>query len=194
MESVRDSYRRDLWMAQRDHVEIWLEKEADAGFFRAALGPYRVGLYTIRGFSSKTFVAEAAAAISKIGKPTYIYYFGDHDPSGLAIEDDVNKSLRSFGANLQGFNRVAVDLDDIERFGLPVLPVKRRDSRAKKYLARFGDRAVELDALPVPELRRRIVACVDKHIDKAAWDRLLRVERIEHESICKLTSQIGGGQ
>src|SRR5262249_35354974 len=85
LESVKAAYRRDLWEAQPVRLEIWLEKDAMAGFFKEALGPYRVGLYTIRGFSSKTFVYEAAAAIKRADKPTHIYYFGDHDPSGLAI-------------------------------------------------------------------------------------------------------------
>lgn len=31
---VRDAYRRDLWESQPSRVEIWLEKDAESGFFR----------------------------------------------------------------------------------------------------------------------------------------------------------------
>jgi hypothetical protein len=192
-ENLNDCYRRDLWEAQAERVEIWLEKDAAAGFFKAALGPYRVGLYTIRGFSSRTFIYEAAEAIKRQTKPTHVYYFGDHDPSGLAIEEDVAKELGAFGANLASFRRVGVTLDDVDAFGLRTLKVKRSDSRAKRYLQRFGDVTVELDALPTRELRRRIVECVDRHIDSAEWERLLRVEEIERETIATVTAGFVGG-
>jgi hypothetical protein len=191
---VKDIYRRDLWEEQNCRVEIWLEKDALQGFFMDALGPYRVGLYTIRGFSSKTFIYEAAQVIKNEDKPTHIYYFGDHDPSGLAIEDDLLETLDLFGASVASFQRVAVDLDDIERFGLRALPVKRGDSRAPKYIKRFGTVTVELDALPPKELRRRIVECVDRHIDHEAWSRLRQVEEAEQETIRDIAERMGGAK
>jgi hypothetical protein len=192
-EGVANIYRRDLWEAQSVRLEIWLEKEAQAGFFIGALGPYRVGLYTIRGFSSRTFIYEAAEVIKRETKPTHIYYFGDHDPSGLAIEDAVQKTLDGFGSEVASFQRVAVTLEDIDAFGCRPMQVKRGDSRAKKYIHRFGDVTVELDALPPAELRRRIVECVDRHIDHEEWSRLLRVEEIEQETIRNIADTMGEG-
>lgn len=193
MESVRHSYRRDLWEKQPERIEIWLEKDAMAGFFKAALGPYRVGLYTIRGFSSKTFIYEAAEAIKRADKPTHIYYFGDHDPSGLAIEWDVQESIAEFGGNVASFERVGVTLDQARDYDLPLLNVKRSDSRAPKYIETYGQHTVELDAMPPDDLRRMITDCVDKHIDRHEWRALLKTEEMEQETIRNFTERFFGG-
>src|SRR5262249_54079472 len=112
-----------------------------------------------------------------------IYYFGDHDPSGLAIEDDVKESIAEFGGNVASFQRVAATLDQMRRHGLRPLEVKRSDSRARKYIARFGTKTVELDAMPPNILRKLITDCIDKHIDADEWARLVRTEEVEQKSI-----------
>ena len=77
------TYRKALWDDQDAYVEIWCEKDALAGVLYKETAVWDVPLMVSRGFASLTFLAEAAEAIAAEGKPAYLYYFGDHDPSGV---------------------------------------------------------------------------------------------------------------
>lgn len=80
---TKQTYRRDLWANQAAYVEVWVEKEALAGVLYEITEEYDVPLMVVRGFPSKDFVHGAAETIEATGKPAYLYYFGDQDPSGL---------------------------------------------------------------------------------------------------------------
>jgi len=189
--AVAGSYRKDLWQSQEDHVEFWLEKDALSGFVSDVLDGWGVPLYVVRGFSSATFVWEAAQTLQKIDKPKYIYYLGDHDPSGMSIEKSVMRRLDSFGADFT-FERLAINLDDIKTFDLRPLQAKDSDPRYKSYVREHGEGTIELDALPPDELRRRMDDAVDKHINDAdEWERLQRVEEIEQETIRNMADRMG---
>ena len=60
-----------------------------------------------RGYPSESFIYEAADNIRGIDKSSFIYYFGDFDPSGWDISEDLEEKLKNFGADFQ-FERVAV--------------------------------------------------------------------------------------
>jgi hypothetical protein len=51
-----------------------------------------------RGYSSLTFAYSAARTIRRGGKPCHLYYFGDHDPSGVDIDRVLATYLDEFGA------------------------------------------------------------------------------------------------
>lgn len=189
METVNGAYRKDKWKSQPEHVEFWLEKDALSAFFAEELEPWGNPLCVVRGFSSATFVHECAVYLREIEKPKHVYYFGDHDPSGLSIEENVRERLTEFGANFT-FTRIAVHLDDIETYGLRPLQAKETDSRYQRYKAKHGTRTIELDALPPDELRRRIRECVERHVDAEAWERAARSERVERESVFDITRRI----
>lgn len=78
-------YRRALWDAQPLYVEVWLEKEALSGAIYEVTSEWDVPLMPTRGYPSLTFIHQAAEAIAVQAKPTFIYYLGDHDPSGVDI-------------------------------------------------------------------------------------------------------------
>src|SRR5919202_672677 len=56
-------------------------------------------------------------------------------------------------------------LEDIERYQLPPDFTKATDSRSNAFVARYGDVAVELDALPGEVLRGRLIREVEAHMD-----------------------------
>jgi hypothetical protein len=183
-------YRRDYWRTQPDHVEFWLEKDALSEFIGNTTRPLGVPLYTARGFASVTFIHEAAAALENIDKPKFIYYLGDHDPSGISIEKSLCERLEDFGADFH-FRRLAVTLDDIEAFNLKPLQAKKTDSRYQSYKENFGDQTIELDALPPNELRRRVTSAIHSHINHDEWKRLERVEALERNTIRSIADRIG---
>jgi hypothetical protein len=98
-EALRDTaatYRRALWRSQPAYVEVWLEKEALASVIYEVTEAYDVPLMVTRGYASLSFLHAAAEQIAGVGKPTFIYFLGDHDPSGVDIQRTVEDRLRSF--------------------------------------------------------------------------------------------------
>ena len=86
-------YRRALWNDQPAYVEIWLEKDALAGVLFDVTSKWDVPLMVTRGYPSYSFLASAAEAIREKGKLTHLYYFGDHDPSGVDIPRHIEDQL-----------------------------------------------------------------------------------------------------
>jgi hypothetical protein len=51
------------------------------------------------------------------------------------------------------------------------IAVKPSDSRAKKYIAEYGDRCWEVDVLPPDRIGAALDSHVNSWLDRAAWDR-----------------------
>lgn len=184
------AYRRALWDNQDAYVEIWLEKEALAGVLFDVTHDVDVPLMVTRGYPSLSYLHSAAEAIQAQEKPTFLYYFGDHDPSGLDISRHIEKSLRDLvdDDDLICFERVAVTEDQIVDMNLQTRPTKKTDTRAKN----FKGESVEVDAIHPDTLRAICRDCIVQHIDHDEWDRLLTVEEQERESLKVFADTLGG--
>jgi hypothetical protein len=182
------TYRRALWEDQDVYVEIWTEKDALAGVLVEETRPWDVPLMVSRGFSSVSYLYEAAETIRNIGKPAFLYYFGDHDPSGIHIDRAIERRLREFAPDAEiHFQRIAVLPEQIEQWQLPTRPTKPSDTRSKN----FRGESVEVDAIE-PEMLRQLVAdCITRHVDQAVLERTLEVEKLERETL-KSFAAIGG--
>jgi hypothetical protein len=183
LQKMAQSYRRSIWDTQPVHVEIWSEKDALAGVLLAETVPFDVPLMVSRGFSSLSFLHDAAQAILARDKPAFVYYCGDHDPSGVHIDRVVERRLREFapGAEIH-FQRVAVTVAQIKQWNLPTRPTKSTDSRSKT----FKGGSVEVDAIPPNELRALIRACITKHVDREALAAIQAAESSERERFERL--------
>jgi hypothetical protein len=170
-----DTYRRSLWDNQDVYVEVWTEKDALAGVLIEETRRWDVPLMVSRGFSSISYLYEAAAVIQAEDRPAFLYYFGDHDPSGVHIDRNIERQLRQLApaADIH-FERVAVRPEQIEAWGLPTRPTKRTDSRSKNFV---GD-SVEVDAIPPQRLRRLVRERIEVHVDR----RALEVQRVAEEN------------
>jgi hypothetical protein len=188
LHSVRSRYSRDVWQDQRHYVEVWCEKDALSGIFSDVLGPYGVTLNVGRGYDGWSSIKRAADRYhwrqEEHGMETTVLYFGDFDPSG----EDMHRSLQERFARLDVYPempKVALTHEDARV--LPGDVTKADDSRAPAFIARYGDLAVELDALPVGELRNRIRAEVEELLDMVA---LTENNRIELEQLQQLREGI----
>lgn len=179
------TYRRSVWDNQDAYVELWLEKDALAGVLWEVTASWDVPLMVTRGFASLSFLHAAAEAIRSKDKPTYLYYFGDHDPSGLAITDRVERDIRGFAPDVDlTVERIAVTPEQIESMGLPTRPTKTTDSRSKGFIGG----SVEVDAIPPVTLRDLAERCITQHIDKAAHRRLKSVEQAERQTLLAIAN------
>jgi hypothetical protein len=181
------AYRRALWDDQPAYVEIWCEKDALAGVLYDVTEPWDVPLMVTRGYPSLTFLAEAAETIAAQDNPTFLYYFGDFDPSGVDIPRHTEDRLRELApAAVITFERVGVTADQILQWNLPTRPTKTSDSRARAFT---GSASVELDAIPPDELRDLVGSCIDQHIDGDALKRTLVIEREERSTLLSFVQQ-----
>jgi hypothetical protein len=183
-------YRRALWDEQEVYVEFWLEKDALAGVMYEITAPWDVPLMVARGFSSLSYLYEAAEAIKAAGKPACLYYFGDHDPSGVMIPLTIERRLREMAPDCDiQFSRVAVNPDQIEAMGLPTRPTKKNSS----HFRGFEGESVEVDAIPPPLLRDMAAALILAHIDPQRLARTKQVEDLERETLRTLVGRMRDG-
>jgi hypothetical protein len=179
-------YRRDLWAEQDSYIEIWLEKDALAGVVSPITTEFDVPLMVSRGFSSLSFIHESAEEIKAVGKPAYIYHFGDFDADGVKAAEAIEKQLRDFGASVH-FQRVAVTEEQIQQWNLPTRPQKQSSPNAKTWGKK---QACELDAIPPATLRALVRDCITQHIDNYEWQRLQQIQEAERETLAVVTANL----
>jgi hypothetical protein len=194
LEKSMQLYRRNYWAFQPVNVEIWCEKEALLGVIAPVCDEYGVTFVAAKGFDSDSLAYESAKELSELGKPTHVYYFGDHDPSGWWIARNLQERLRDFGADVT-VNHVAVHPWQGEQWGLPTRVAKRGDSRYRGFVERFGSNScTELDAIPPDMLQRYVRVYIESEIDSEAWERTRQgeaLERITGESLATVVWQAG---
>ena len=184
-------YRKSLWHDAEVYVEVWLEKDALAGVVWPITDLHDVPLMVASGYSSLSFLHAAAHYIAAVGVPTYIYHFGDHDPSGVNAGEKIEETLRAMapGAEIH-FERAAVTEAQISDYHLPTRPTKTTDSRAKD----FGAVSVELDAIPAETLRLLTEEVIHRHLPRDQLDHLLIVEADEKRLLHGLVGLINGSR
>jgi hypothetical protein len=186
-----------------------VEKDAVVGSIEKLTNELGVRVRPGKGFQSTTKVHEISELFCKMTKPIFVYYLGDHDPSGRNAEEELKERVHQHVVDLMcemksseidahyhaayfSMERLAIHGTDITPFNLPPLKVKSSDSRASGFRKKYGNRCVELDALPVVELRRRIQDAVEEHIDMESWERAKVAEEAESKCIMNFADKMQG--
>lgn len=181
------AYRRDVWAEQPAYIEVWLEKDALSGIFEDILHPYGVTLNVGRGYDGWDSIRNAAERYAD-GTDTTILYFGDFDPSGEDMVRSLRGRLAFFGCHPE-IVKCALTLGDIARYRLSADFTKATDSRRKAFVEKYGDVAVELDALPVNVLQARLQAESEARTDLDALALIQAKEQAERERLVELLKQ-----
>jgi hypothetical protein len=178
-------YRRSALAQSEDYIEIWLEKDALAGVIWDVTSEYDVPLMVSRGMPSLTFLYGCACQIKRAaehGKRTYIYQFGDHDPSGVLIPQTIERRLAELCDRLDCdppiVERVALTEEMITEFNLPTRPTKRNGNT---HANNFEGDSVELDALPPDVLRDLVREVIELHVSPEETEALRAAEDSERE-------------
>jgi hypothetical protein len=175
LDATAHLYRRAVWSDVDSYVEFWLEKDALAGVIHPITSRYDVPLMVARGFSSLSFLHNAAEHIESIQKPAYVYQLGDHDPSGVCAGQKIEEMLRRFAPRAEiHFERLVVLPHQIAQWNLPTRPTKKTDSRARNF---EGD-SVEMDAIHPETLRQLVQEVIVAHLPPDQ----LRVLKVAEES------------
>jgi hypothetical protein len=185
LERARQSYRRAVWDDQPVRVEIWLEKQGLAGTILPITAEFDVPLYVSRGFSSLTYLAEAAEDIEACGKPVFIYHLGDHDEWGRDAGTHIERTLRELVPDADiAFGRLAVTVEQIGALRLPTRPLKSEGKMRERFEAEHGRTgAVEIDAIHPDTLRLLVRDAIERHIDFRLLDTLRTAESNERRML-----------
>jgi DNA topoisomerase VI subunit A len=191
LEDTAKLYRRAVWQNQDAYVEVWLEKEALSGVLFDVTAEWDVPLMVTRGYPSLSYLHSAGQAINEEDKPAYIYYFGDHDPSGVDIPRKVEQGIREFAPDAEVyFERAAVTLSQIDELNLQTRPTKQTDTRAKS----FEGESVEVDAIRPAKLKEIVRACIEQHVNRNALATLQAAEESEREFLDTMAFKVGVGE
>jgi len=199
---VSTEYDISKWEGQDYRVELWVEKDALAGFLSPLCESLGVGLVVSRGYTSYTFKQEAIKRFNESideGRTSVLLYLGDLDPSGYDIFRCLKEEI-----DVGQVERIGLHPEDVNQFGLIPNAIKEKDSRTRgfrKLYPELGDTVYELDALPPGELidraRRNILHYFDedkneenrrmvRHWRANFTDHQVRIKKILKKSGIKL--------
>lgn len=176
LEHFLSGYDRDLMQTQDKYIEVWIEKDALSTIFTGIAKRYTIPVVVCRGFSSASFLNDFKNRVenhAKNNKSTLMLYFGDFDPSGMAMMPAMETTLKEeFKVSGIELKRIALSEADIHKYKLPhdARALKKTDTRAKKHLEQFGALAVELDALRPDVLEEKIKKAIEKELNITAFN------------------------
>jgi hypothetical protein len=165
---VAKEYGVCKWLGQPYSVELWVEKDALAGFLSPLCKNLGVGLIVSRGYTSITFKQEARRRFKRVldeeNRQPVLLYLGDLDPSGY----DIFRCLEEELGDIARVSRIGLLPEDVQQFALVSNPIKDSDPRSRGFSNQFADlggNCYELDALPPGELRDRAKRSILQHFD-----------------------------
>jgi hypothetical protein len=164
---------------QAFHLECWCEKST----MNDVLGPlcqhYGMNLQTGLGEPSITATLALVHRLQEAGKPARIFYVSDFDPAGQSMPVSVSRKVEYFVRTL-GLSvdvrvfPVILTAEQVQAYQLPRTPIKETERRRGGFEDRYGEGAVELDALEAlypGELQRLLEGCIASYFDPTLEQR-----------------------
>lgn len=169
------------------HLEVWIEKSTMNDVLVPLCSRLGADLVTGVGFQSISSVAGKEGLLGRAarhGKPTRIFYIADFDPAGTNMPRSVARQIEywhdAHGNAIEvKLAPIALTREQVIEYELPRIPIKDDDKRKANFEDRFGEGAVELDALEAlhpGELARIVSEAVEPYIDRTLEHRLEDVE------------------
>lgn len=188
------SYRIDKWKNQEFYIEVWIEKEALIGVISGICDDLDINYFACKGYVSQSEMYKGAERMkyeNGKNKECIIIHLGDHDPAGIDMTRDIQERQNLFCSPLYKdvyIKRIALNMDQIEKYNPPPNPVKLTDTKAKGYIKKFGNRNWELDALDPTTLKELIEETVLYYRDENIYQQDLLEEK-EHKKILENLSE-----
>lgn len=184
-------FRVDRWQGQENYVEVMVEKDALSNVMLPVCSRFHVRFTANKGYSSATAMFDTGERIRErllgitgdgSARTAHLIYFGDHDPSGMDMTDDIRKRIIQY-CRLEDvedqveFHRVALNMDQVQRWNPPPNPMKEKDSRSGAYKKKFGRLSWELDAVEVTTLADLLETQIWNLIDSDTWNQVMAEEK-----------------
>ena len=143
LDSVVAQFHTDPWIGTRTLVLVFSEKMGMTPILSEVTERYGAPLFPTIGYTSETFLWDAAQLVKQARKPVVVLQVGDYDNSGLDMVRAAEERLRAMVSPLRvRFVRVAVKPEHIAAYNLPTRPQKE-DKRGDVAVGE----AVEIDAM-----------------------------------------------
>lgn len=184
-------YRADLWRDSAYRCEVWAESRSIASVVHGDCTELAVDLFPCGGFSSLSFVHEAAEAHNSLGdkRPLVVLYIGDFDPAGVLIDQSLEKELRThLRPDIDmDFRRIAINEEQVEVYDLPTKPRKEGDKRSQHITY-----TVEAEAMPARSLRSILRSEVECLLPEDALHVAHVAEQSERAHLKRMATMLGG--
>ncbi|SEA74067.1 hypothetical protein [Nitrosospira multiformis] len=192
VERMAGLYRSDLWADSDYRCEVWAESRSIASVLLKDCQNLAVSLFPCGGFSSLSFVHEAASQHndSDDWRPLQIFYIGDYDPAGVLIDRSLEQEMRrhlSDDIELR-FERIGINLDQIEEFNLATKARKESDARSQHIAF-----TVEAEAMPAGIMRRILREKVEALLPENALSVAKVAEQSERAHLLEIAQFLHGG-
>ena len=201
-EIVRDAsrwFRIYKWEGQRNYCEVMVEKDALSGILLPVCQELDIRFTANKGYSSSSAMYETGKRLHRISQldgidEIHIFYFGDHDPSGIDMTRDIAERLCLFTYGLidrVNIHRLALNWDQVEQWKPPENPAKESDSRYQSYADEFGESSWELDAVEPRELADLVRRNVEELIDEDLWNEIVEREASMRADLVEFADDYG---
>ncbi len=177
------------WYKQPKYVEVWVEKDAMDSLFSSILTESRqVRIVPNGGWSSESYINQNIKRIERISwrhDETSVLYYGDYDPTGLRMVQNLKKLLEGED-DLIHFEHVAITKEEIVQYGLenltnpdPTVMAKlRRDSNANFFRSQNDGKLFQIEVDALNALRPEdfvtlLEDSVDKCFDEEIYDGVM---------------------
>ncbi|HBN05392.1 MAG TPA: hypothetical protein DD434_06345, partial [Bacteroidales bacterium] len=158
-------------------------------------GQLDVNFFSCRGYVSQSEMWSAAQRLKRRqeqGQNVVLLHLGDHDPSGKDMSRDIQDRLRIFETYEVEFHRLALNMNQIEKYNPPPNPAKLTDSRATQYINEFGYDSWELDALEPQVISDLIERNVESYRNKKLYNEILKQEKMEKSLLSDISDNWNG--
>lgn len=189
-----NGYRRCLAHRQEYYIEVWIEKAALYHIVKPVVDKYCRRLLCCRGYNSITFQADffnrATDALTHGQRPV-VLYFGDYDPSGVDMLHAAAQTLiDELGLVDTQFYRCGINPEHFPALQANPVPIKKSDSRSKKFVEQYGGTAYELDAFHPEDLKRIVEESIQSFTDMDAVHEDLADEKHDREMLRDIREKV----
>jgi hypothetical protein len=180
---LRRYYDEDRWLGQELYPILIVEKDTLEPICKPIAQRWQMPFASSRGYGSLTIQHDVAEMLNrrtaKTGQEALVYFISDLDPSGLDLQRAWREALDNFGV-VPVVIRIGLTPQQVRAHNLDrlAIEVKPSDSRAKAFVAEYGDRCWEADVLPAAVIAQVIDAHVRSWLDIRQWKQ--RDTEIEH--------------
>jgi hypothetical protein len=188
IDDLAGHYREDVWAGQIYRPEVWIEKDALVGVIEGVCEEFRVPHFPCRGNNSESEQYKAGkrfADCRQKGLTPIVLHLGDRDPNGLDMTRDNRDRLALFARGAVEVRRIALNMDQVERYHPPPNPAKETDSRYASYVSQFGPDCWELDALRPDVITAVIREEIGGLIDEREWSSAMGAEEANRAVLIK---------
>lgn len=187
LRGIEQFIKIDCWARQENYVEVWVEKDALLGVVERACKRYDVPHMACKGYLSASEAWRAGNRFrdaADSGRSCYLLHLGDHDPSGIDMTRDNGARLDMFaGDGFVEVKRLALNMRQVEKYKPPSNPAKITDSRAESYIATYGKKSWELDALKPQVIDQLVTTNIESLLDIELWQQSKAEQREKRQII-----------